>query len=170
MIRTSRSQIVITEVRMPHVDGLKLLESLRQERLPKLVYTSQTNPTYVARSVSNGASDYVLKTGPVEYLINALQVCAGRTVAALPRRCSIFNKTRDRLKEGQVEHGKLQGLTNREAQVLRHLGYGLSNREVACSLEISVETVKEHVQNILRKLDCKDRTAAAVWAVREGVS
>ena len=57
-------------------------------------------------------------------------------------------------------------LTERETQVLRHIALGLSNREIARSLEISVETVKEHVQNILRKIQCTDRTQAAVWAVR----
>ena len=60
-------------------------------------------------------------------------------------------------------------LTRREYQVLRHLAYGLSNREIGFSLRISVETVKEHVQNILRKFDMPDRTAAAVWAVKRGL-
>ena len=50
--------------------------------------------------------------------------------------------------------------------MLRHIALGLSNREIGQSLEISIETVKEHVQNILRKLDVNDRTQAAVWAVR----
>jgi DNA-binding NarL/FixJ family response regulator len=54
-------------------------------------------------------------------------------------------------------------------QVLRHMALGLSNKEIAQSLTISVETVKEHVQNILRKLAVSDRTQAAVWAVRRGV-
>ena len=58
-------------------------------------------------------------------------------------------------------------LTPRELQVLRHVGYGLSNDEIARSLEISVETIKEHVQNILRKMGVQDRTQAAVWAVKQ---
>jgi DNA-binding NarL/FixJ family response regulator len=53
--------------------------------------------------------------------------------------------------------------------VLSHVAYGLSNDEIAQSLGISVETVKEHVQNILRKLAVNDRTQAAVWAVKSGV-
>ena len=57
-------------------------------------------------------------------------------------------------------------LTQRETQVLRHMALGLSNKEIAQSLTISVETVKEHVQNILRKIDATDRTQAAVWAVK----
>ena len=56
-----------------------------------------------------------------------------------------------------------------EVQVLRHVAMGLSNREIGSSLEISIETVKEHVQNILRKLEAGDRTEAAVWAVKKGL-
>ena len=57
-------------------------------------------------------------------------------------------------------------MTERETQVLRHIAMGLSNKEIASSLQLSLDTVKEHVQNILRKLDAGDRTQAAVWAVR----
>jgi DNA-binding NarL/FixJ family response regulator len=60
-------------------------------------------------------------------------------------------------------------LTRRECQILAHLALGLSNREISSSLEISVETAKEHVQNILRKLKSADRTHAAVWAIRNGI-
>jgi DNA-binding NarL/FixJ family response regulator len=60
-------------------------------------------------------------------------------------------------------------LTKRESQVLQHVAMGLSNREIGKSLGISVETVKEHVQNILRKLDVNDRTQAAVWALKNGM-
>ena len=60
-------------------------------------------------------------------------------------------------------------VTAREGQVLRHVAFGLSNREIANSLGISVETVKEHVQNILRKTGASDRTDVAVRAVRLGI-
>jgi len=61
-------------------------------------------------------------------------------------------------------------LTPRETQVLRLVSLGLSNQEIADPLAISIETVKEHVQNLLRKLSVGDRTQAAVWAIRHGVS
>ena len=60
-------------------------------------------------------------------------------------------------------------LTQRETQVLRHLALGLSNKEISQSLSISIETVKEHVQHLLRKMGVNDRTQAAVWAVRKGM-
>jgi DNA-binding NarL/FixJ family response regulator len=60
-------------------------------------------------------------------------------------------------------------LTPRETQVLRHVALGLSNKDIGNSLQISVETVKEHVQNIFRKLALNDRTKVAVWAIRKGL-
>jgi DNA-binding NarL/FixJ family response regulator len=61
-------------------------------------------------------------------------------------------------------------LTPRETQVLRSLAMGLSNREIAATFGISVETVKEHVQKLLRKTALADRTQAAVWAIRRGLA
>jgi DNA-binding NarL/FixJ family response regulator len=61
-------------------------------------------------------------------------------------------------------------LTKRESEVLKQLALGLSNKEIAQALDISYETVKEHVQHILRKLAVADRTQAAVWAVRKGLA
>ena len=60
-------------------------------------------------------------------------------------------------------------LTRRESEVLKQLALGLSNKEIALALSISYETVKEHVQHILRKVGVSDRTQAAVWAVRKGL-
>ena len=60
-------------------------------------------------------------------------------------------------------------LTQRESEVLRQLALGMTNKEIAKALEISYETVKEHVQHILRKVGVSDRTQAAVWAVRKGL-
>ena len=60
-------------------------------------------------------------------------------------------------------------LTQRESEVLRHMAYGLTNKQIAEALHISYETVKEHVQHILRKIGVTDRTQAAVWAVRKGL-
>jgi DNA-binding NarL/FixJ family response regulator len=60
-------------------------------------------------------------------------------------------------------------LTHRESEVLEQLAEGLTNKEIAFALGISYETVKEHVQHILKKIGVSDRTQAAVWAVREGI-
>lgn len=64
---------------------------------------------------------------------------------------------------------KSAGLTPREGEVLKQLTFGLENKEIGLALGISYETVKEHVQHLLRKLKVSDRTQAAVWAVRQGL-
>jgi len=124
------------------------------------------NPTYVARSVALGANDYVLKGSSRDDMVAVIVAAAkGESPchAGELRRIATAMKVRQVLDDDDVP------LTQRETQVLRHVALGLSNKEIGRSLEISVETVKEHVQNILRKIAVSDRTQAAVWAVRKGL-
>ncbi len=124
------------------------------------------NPTYIARSLALGASDYVLKGSPRNKIIAAIE----RAVRGdMPADDSVIMPVRAAMERRQKSESGIP-LTKRELQVLRHLGLGLSNKEIGQSLEISVETVKEHVQNILRKLDATDRTQVAVWAVKQGLA
>ena len=169
IVREAMADVVITDIRMPHADGLSVLEQLDESDLNvlALVYTADANPTFVARAIVHGACDYALKTEPTDHLIVALDQVND---PASPGKNPLFVSIREKMQNRAIDHRNPRDLTNRELQVLRHLGFGLSNREIAKSLGISVETVKEHVQNILRKLDSKDRTAAAVWAVRDGLS
>jgi DNA-binding NarL/FixJ family response regulator len=166
--KKTKPQVVLLDVRMPGVDGLTALEKLR-EQMPgvKVVMLSTfDNPTYVARAVAAGAHDYVLKGCTRTDLIHSITAAAaGEQPARVGelRRVATTMANRANVSDPDIP------LTARETQVLRHMALGLSNKEIAQSLTISVETVKEHVQNILRKLAVSDRTQAAVWAVRRGV-
>ena len=88
-----------------------------------------------------------------------------------PTSVGLMRKSRDTL-ESQYIDGGPSGiyLTLRESQALRYLSFGLSNREIGLSMRIMVETVKDHIQNVLRKLRLHDRTQAAVWSVRNGIA
>lgn len=164
-----RPDVVVMDIRMPnHDDGLAALESIRN-RLPDacvVMLSSYDNPTYVARSAALGAADYVLKGVSRQELIDVLKRAASGQEAAETSVLQRVKRSMVRRKDGAEEDIPL---TNRELQVLRHVALGLSNREIGHSLQISIETVKEHVQNILRKLDVNDRTQAAVWAVRRNL-
>jgi DNA-binding NarL/FixJ family response regulator len=110
-----------------------------------------------------GADEYLLKDLSREQLIDAiLRVHARQPVLS----DSLFARIQSLMHRNATGAEDGLPLTTREAQVLRHIALGLSNREIGTSLGISVETVKEHVQNLLRKLDATDRTQAAVWAIR----
>ncbi len=159
--------VVLMDIRMGENDGLAALEKLRKKTpdVPVVMLSMYDNPTYVARSVALGAVDYVLKGSPREELISAIERAAK---GEGPAEGSMMERVKDAMARRGDRDDDIP-LTNRELQVLRHVALGLSNREIGRSLGISIETVKEHVQNILRKLDVSDRTQAAVWAVKKGL-
>jgi DNA-binding NarL/FixJ family response regulator len=167
-IRLHHPDVVLLDVRMPGGDGLSSMEEIRQE-LPAVrfvVFTAYNNITYVARSIALGASDFLLKNASKEQILVSVR-CAVQ--GQQPAESSLFCQVRQIMRRRHF--GRLDGtaLTDRQMQVLRLVALGLSNREIGRSLEISIETVKEHVQNMLRKLDVHDRTQAAVWALRRGI-
>jgi DNA-binding NarL/FixJ family response regulator len=127
-----------------------------------VVFTAYSNPTNIARASALGCHDFILKTSGSEALVAAIKNAGSGN--ATPSS-SLLVKTKTRMRRATSDEVE-SPLTNRESQVLRHVSMGLSNREIGKSLGISVETVKEHVQNILRKLDVNDRTQAAVWALK----
>jgi len=158
--------VILLDIRMPEGDGLTALGRIKLDKpdLPILMLSTFDNPTYIARSVALGASGYLLKGCTREELIKAVKSAAAGESAW----------TRDELRRvtGALATPRLAAdvevpLTQRESEVLRQLAYGLTNKEIAQALHISYETVKEHVQHILRKIGVSDRTQAAVWAVRK---
>ena len=163
-----KPDVILLDVRMPGGDGLQALEKLRQKVPHSKVVMLSTfdNPTYIARAAVLGASDYVLKGSTRAAIIETIMAAAA---GESPSRSGELRRVAGMMNMRQVIEDDQVHLTQRETQVLRHVALGLSNGEIGRSLEISVETVKEHVQNILRKLGVKDRTQAAVWAVRKGL-
>lgn len=159
--------VLLMDIRMPDADGIQAMARLRDESPETKVVMLSTydNPTYVARAVALGAKDYALKASSQDELIETVRRIASGNE---PDSESILAKVKSAM---QVRRNTREDipLTNRETQVLRHIALGLSNKEVGVSLNISIETVKEHVQNILRKIDATDRTQAAIWAVRKGL-
>ena len=162
-----RPDIVLMDVRLADEDdAFESLDRLRQS-VPTarvIMLTSYDNPTYIARAMTLGASDYVLKGSNSSVLIDSIRAVARGEQPAKSedlRRvtAALIHDRRDEV---------MPELTRRESQILRHIALGLSNKEIARSLDVSVETVKEHVQNMLRKLGMTDRTQAAVWAVKQG--
>lgn len=158
--------VVLLDIRMPDGDGLGALGRIKLEKpqLPVLMLSTFDNPTYVARTVALGASGYLLKGCTREELIEAIHKAA--------RKEPVWTREELRRVTGALATPRLTSdvdvpLTQRESEVLRQLAYGLTNKEIAAALHISYETVKEHVQHILRKIGVSDRTQAAVWAVRK---
>lgn len=160
--------VVLMDVRMPKTDGLAALGRLKIDKpdLPVLMFSTYDNPTYIARAVALGACGYVLKGTEKSIVIDSIRKAA--------RGEDVWKRDELRRVTGALATPRVSGdvevpLTQRESEVLRQMAFGLTNKEIAQALGISYETVKEHVQHILRKVGVSDRTQAAVWAVRQGL-
>lgn len=160
--------VVMLDVRMTDGDGLSALSQIRQHKadLPVVILSTYDNPTYVARALALGANGYLLKGSPAADIISAVErVAKGESLWTREemRRASGVSQPAPGQPDVEI------ALTKRESEVLRQIALGLTNKEIAQSLHISYETVKEHVQHVLRKIGVSDRTQAAVWAVRRGL-
>lgn len=164
----TKPDVVLMDIRMPVNDGLTAMETIRKKspNTKIVILSTYDNPTYIARSVSLGATDYVLKGSSRKDIVHAITRAAKGDI---PSESSMLRRVKMTMAKKKEIGDEEVPLTNREIQVLRHVALGLSNREIGRALGISVETVKEHVQNLLRKIACSDRTQAAVWAVRNNL-
>ena len=168
LVERHKPDVVLLDIRMTSSDGLNALGRMKLNwpDLPVLMLSTYDNPTYIARAVALGASGYLLKGIGREALLAAIRRVSGGGDAW----------TREELRRvtGALATPRVSGdveapLTQRESEVLHQLAFGLTNKEIAQALGISYETVKEHVQHVLRKIGVSDRTQAAVWAVRKGL-
>lgn len=164
----SKFDLVILDVRLPGGDGLQLLGKIKTHspHQPVIIFSAYDNPTYVARAVALGAQGYLFKTDSREKIVDAIQRTAkGEMIWSREE----LRRVTGSLASMRVGSDSEIPLTHREGEVLKQLANGLTNKEIAQSLGISYETVKEHVQHILRKIGVSDRTQAAVWAVRKNL-
>jgi len=168
LAKKHKPAVVLLDVAIPGGDAFELAGTLSKS-LPgtALVFmTALDNPTYMARARAVGAVHCFLKDFSQKELVAVIEnAAAGKPASGSGKFGRVTASLASREKGPALD----AGLTPRESQVLAHVAYGLSNDEISHTLGISVETVKEHVQNILRKLAVNDRTQAAVWAVRSGV-
>jgi DNA-binding NarL/FixJ family response regulator len=163
-----RPNVIMLDVRMPDGDGLNCLARLKLELpdTPVVMFSGFENPTYVARAVALGAAGYLSKGARRDEIIEAIHLAA--------RGEAVWSRDELRRVTGALSGPRAAtdvdvSLTKRESEVLKQLAFGLTNKEIAQTLGISYETVKEHVQHILRKIGVADRTQAAVWAVRKNL-
>ena len=168
LAKKHKPAVILLDVGIPGGDAFELAQTLAKP-LPatKFVFVTEIdNPTYMARARAVGAINCLLMGFSQRELIAAIENgAAGKPVLGAGNFGRVTASLATREKGPALD----AGLTPRESQVLSHVAFGLSNDEIARSLEISVETVKEHVQNLLRKLAVNDRTQAAVWAVKSAL-
>ncbi|MFJ7011264.1 response regulator [Streptomyces albogriseolus] len=160
--------VVLMDIKMPGMDGVEALRRLREldHRARVLVVTSFTEQRTVIPALRAGAAGYVYKDIDPDALAGAIRsVHAGHVLLQPEVAGALLSQ-----EESGSGAGRAGSLTEREREVLGLIADGRANREIARALVLSKKTVKTHVSNILMKLDLADRTQAALWAVRHGIS
>lgn len=170
VVGATAPDVVLMDVRMPRVDGLegsrRVLEAHPGVRV--IVLTTFDEDEYVETALRHGVSGFLLKVAPPERLVEAVRTVAGGggllDPAVTVRVIESFASSPARTARADV----LERLTERERDVLRLIGRGLSNAEIAAELYLGETTVKTHVSNVLAKLGLRDRVQAVVAAYETG--
>jgi len=159
-----KPNVVLMDVRMPIMDGVAATKEIASNfpATKILVLTTFDDDDYVVRAIKYGASGYLLKDTPSEELVKAIQaVDKGYTQLGPGLVEKVINNSA--VSKPKPPPGWSE-LTPRELEILRSIAAGSSNAEIAKELYISQKTVKNHVTNILRRLEVRDRTQAAILA------
>lgn len=165
LARTVRPDVILLDLKMPGDDGVTTLRNLKAEGNPArvLVVTSFTDLTQLVPAVRAGAAGVVYKNVDPAALANAIRTIHSGQFLVPPELALA-------MMAGPATPDRLGHLTARERDVLAELALGRSNREIARSLTLAEKTVKTHVSSILMKLGVEDRTQAALYAVRHGLT
>lgn len=167
LVQQTSPHILLLELQNPAFDTLDFLYHFRLTfpQVRVVICTYSDNPTYMLRSAALGVKDYIPKALSGKRLQSTLQnVYYGTNISENPQWTHLLNSRHVHLRSAPST------LTKREEQVLRLIVLGQSNKEIAKTLHLSADTVKEHIHHLFQKISVRDRTQAAVWAVRKGLA
>jgi DNA-binding NarL/FixJ family response regulator len=162
--------VILMDIRMPEIDGLEATRRILAENSTAriMILTTFGLDEYVYEALRAGASGFVLKDDPAEQLIAAVRTVAAGNALLSPAITKQVIRKFTRIPR-LVPPKEVDGLTEREREILRLIATGLSNAEIGRELYISETTVKTHVTHILQKLGLRDRVQAVVLAYQAGL-
>lgn len=177
LIKTSRPQVAVVDVNLPGLNGQQVTRRIAEEKLSTrvILLTAYDDADQKLHAMRAGAAAYCVKDVKPEYLIKVIRdVARGKYVIdeevfdVLDLDRWVTPQTFEALRPYSDPGQPYQPLSKREMEVLTLVTQGMSNKEIAGNLNISHQTVKNHVTSILRKLGVEDRTQAALYALRLG--
>ncbi|WP_312096389.1 response regulator transcription factor [Niallia sp.] len=161
--------IVLMDIRMPIMDGLEATKRIRQQfpRIKILILTTFNDEEYAIQAFQEGANGFLLKTTDSFTLVNSIKSCLSGGISIHDQ---VAAKLMPKLlkKESNYERSSSQtiDLTKREIEIVKRIGQGKTNKEISSELLLSVGTIKNQITQILAKLELRDRTQLAIYAVR----
>ncbi|MFP3918815.1 response regulator transcription factor [Lysinibacillus telephonicus] len=169
LVEALQPDIVLMDLVMPEMDGIQATKKIKSKwpNIAILMLTSFSDKDHVLPAIEAGAAGYQLKDIEPDDLVNSIrQIINGENIIHPAATSQLEETLRE---EENLPHVK-NALTPRERDVLAELTKGKSNREIASSLFVTEKTVKTHISNIFTKLEVQDRTQAALYAVKHGLT
>jgi DNA-binding NarL/FixJ family response regulator len=173
LVQRHRPDVAVLDIRMPGTDGITATAEIRRT-VPEtgvVVLTTFGEDDYIMRALGSGASGFLIKSGEPEELIIGVRAVADGAAYLSPKVAArvVAHLTAGDSARRATARARVEALTDREREVLAHLGAGLSNGQIARRLSVVEGTVKAHVSSVLAQLGVPNRAAAAVVAHEAGL-
>lgn len=164
--------VMLLDINMPEMNGIEALKKIKmiREDIKVIMLTVHDNREYLMEALNCGANGYMLKDAESDDLVRAIQTVYDGGSYVHPSLAGELFKEINRQKTRKTRQSGEEILTRREHEVLCFIAEGYSNKGISDKLRISEKTVKNHVSNILRKLDLQDRTQAAIYAIKMNIT
>ncbi len=177
-VRQLRPAIVLLDIRMPLIDGLAVTRQIAHEfpATSVIMLTMYRTQQQMLQAMKNGARGYLLKSASSQEVAQAIRTVYNGGMLIEPELTGAIVHEYRRLSDGASAVGghataltALTALTERDIEILRYVAAGMSNKEIAEKLAYAEKTVKNYLSLIFQKLGMRDRTQAAIFALRQGL-
>jgi len=175
LLKSYQVDVILMDVRMPELDGVQCTNRIKDKypNIKIIILTTFDDDEYVYNALKYGASGYLLKGVSVPELSASIRSVVGGGAMInsniVTKVVKLFSKMAQNNFAIKVEAGAAEELTRTERKVVVQVGRGLSNKEIAERLSLSEGTVRNNLSAVLSKLNLRDRTQLAIWAVQTGM-
>ena len=175
-VRAVKPDVILMDIRMPGMDGVSCTQIIKENypEIKIIILTTFDDDEYVYNALKYGASGYLLKGVSMAELASAIRTVYGGKAMINPDIAVKVVRLFSQMAKGnytiEVDDRNMDALGKTEWKVIQQVGFGRSNKEIAAALKLSEGTVRNCLSSVLSKLDLRDRTQLAIWAVQTGVT
>ncbi|EMB56543.1 response regulator transcription factor [Streptococcus mutans] len=168
--------LVLMDIRMPKMDGVLCTKAVKENypNVKVIILTTFDDDDFIFKALQYGASGYILKGISMEDLYQAIVTVNKGNAMINPdvatKVVKLFSQMAQSNSAIQVQRNSVENISKAEWKIIQQIGFGLSNKEIAAKLFLSEGTIRNYLSTILSKLNLRDRTQLAIWAVQTGVT